>query len=88
MIETEALTKVFGSVTAVSQVSIKVERGDIFGLVGPDGAGKTTLLRMVCGLINPTSGTVKLMGGGRKKAADTFGYMPQRFSPRLTPSGS
>lgn len=80
MIETEGLSKVFGGVAAVSGVSIKVEREDIFGLVGPDGAGKTTLLRMVCGLINPTGGTVTLLGGEQKKAADTFGYMPQRFS--------
>ncbi|NLI14379.1 ABC transporter ATP-binding protein [Pelotomaculum propionicicum] len=80
MIEMEALTKVFGGITAVSEVSLRVEQGDIFGLVGPDGAGKTTLLRMVCGLINPTSGRVTLFGGRQKKDAGNFGYMPQRFS--------
>ncbi len=78
MIEMESLTRVFGKTTAVSGVSLKVEQGDIFGLVGPDGAGKTTLLRMACGLINPTSGRVTLFGGRRDKG--TFGYMPQRFS--------
>lgn len=80
MIEMEALSKVFGGITAVSEVSLKVERGDIYGLVGPDGAGKTTLLRMVCGLIDPSGGRVTLFGGRQNKAADTFGYMPQRFS--------
>lgn len=78
MIEMESLTRVFGKTTAVSGVSLKVEQGDIFGLVGPDGAGKTTLLRMACGLINPTSGSVTLFGGRKDKG--TFGYMPQRFS--------
>lgn len=78
MIEMENLTRVFGKITAVCGVSLKVEKGDIFGLVGPDGAGKTTLLRMACGLINPTVGRVTLFGG--IKDAGTFGYMPQRFS--------
>jgi ABC-2 type transport system ATP-binding protein len=78
MIEMESLTRVFGKITAVSGVSLKVEQGDIFGLVGPDGAGKTTLLRMACGLINPTSGSVTLFNGRKDQGA--FGYMPQRFS--------
>lgn len=78
MVEMECLTKTFGNITAVSGVSLKVEKGDIFGLVGPDGAGKTTLLRMACGIINPTSGNVTLFGG--EKDAGSFGYMPQRFS--------
>ncbi|HOV79728.1 MAG TPA: ABC transporter ATP-binding protein [Bacillota bacterium] len=81
MVVTENLTKVFGSMTAVDRVGLRVERGDIFGLVGPDGAGKTTLLRMICGLIAPTSGHVRLFGeGGGKSERGVFGYMPQRFS--------
>lgn len=76
MIEVEALTKVFDHLTAVDKVSLKIDRGDIFGLVGPDGAGKTTLIRMLCGLVVPTGGRVNLFGD--KKEA--FGYMPQRFS--------
>jgi len=83
MIETVDLTKVFGSLTAVDQVSIKIEKGEIFGLVGPDGAGKTTLIRMICNLITPTSGSIKLFGTDIKndrKAVESFGYMPQRFS--------
>ncbi|NQS76253.1 MAG: ABC transporter ATP-binding protein [Peptococcaceae bacterium] len=78
MIRMEGLTRKFGAVTAVNEVSLQVDRGDIFGLVGPDGAGKTTLLRLACGLINPTSGRVTLFGG--EKDTGSFGYMPQRFS--------
>jgi len=83
MIETDALTKVFGPLTAVSQISIKIARGEIFGLVGPDGAGKTTLMRMLCGIITPTSGSITGFSGNSKnnqKSRETFGYMPQRFS--------
>lgn len=83
MIETTGLTKIFGSLTAVDQVSIKIERGDIFGLVGPDGAGKTTLMRMLCDLITPTSGSIKFLEMDTKdthKAVESYGYMPQRFS--------
>lgn len=82
MIETEGLTKVFGHLTAVKEVTLKIPRGDIFGLVGPDGAGKTTLFRMLCGLISPTSGRVKIISEGEKTPGGPagFGYMPQRFS--------
>jgi len=83
MIETQALTKLFGSLTAVNEVTIKIDRGDIFGLVGPDGAGKTTLMRMLCALITPTSGDIKLLDQDikdAKKSVESYGYMPQRFS--------
>ncbi len=83
MIETESLSREFGSLTAVDRVSIKINRGDIFGLVGPDGAGKTTLIRMLCGLITPSGGSVKYLNIAEKKAKspmESFGYMPQKFS--------
>jgi ABC-2 type transport system ATP-binding protein len=83
MIITSGLSKSFGKVPAVDQVDLQVTAGDIFGLVGPDGAGKTTLLRMICGLINPDDGEVRLMGYGPKdmeQAKENLGYMPQRFS--------
>lgn len=83
MIETMDLTKAFGALMAVDHVSIKIEKGDIFGLVGPDGAGKTTLMRMLCNLITPTSGQIKLFDTDIKNARKTveaYGYMPQRFS--------
>lgn len=83
MIVTEKLAKDFGSISAVKNVSFQVQRGDIFGLVGPDGAGKTTLIRMICGLIEPTGGTVKLFGEAEESqgiSKTSFGYMPQKFS--------
>lgn len=76
MIVTSSLSKSFGKVNAVDRVDLHVTEGDIFGLVGPDGAGKTTLLRMICGLITPDSGEVRLAGYAKKD----LGYMPQRFS--------
>lgn len=74
MIETKGICKSFGPLVAVDQVSLRVREGDLFGLVGPDGAGKTTLMRMICGLINPTAGSVQVSTQGN------FGYMPQKFS--------
>jgi len=84
MINTTGLTKVFGHVTAVDNVSLVVEKGNIFGLVGPDGAGKTTLLRMLCGILPPTGGNISLMGAASYRNIEwvkaNLGYMPQRFS--------
>jgi ABC-2 type transport system ATP-binding protein len=53
------LTKRFGARTAVDRLTIRVERGDIYGFLGPNGAGKSTTLRMLLGLVRPTSGTIK-----------------------------
>ncbi len=58
-LETENLTKRFGARTAVDQLKIRVERGDIYGFLGPNGAGKSTTLRMLLGLVRPTSGVIK-----------------------------
>ncbi|OPZ75610.1 MAG: putative ABC transporter ATP-binding protein YbhF [Firmicutes bacterium ADurb.Bin456] len=84
MIEADSLTRVFGSLTAVDQVTLKINKGDIYGLVGPDGAGKTTLIRMLCGIITPTGGSVRLSNRAGNKAPGgtgvSFGYMPQKFS--------
>jgi len=80
MIETDSLTKVFGKLTAVDRVSIKINKGDIFGLVGPDGAGKTTLIRMLCGIITPTGGNIRYLNTTGKKgpggATRSFGWLP------------
>jgi len=82
MININGLTKKFGRIATVNDVTMRVGRGEIFGLVGPDGAGKTTLIRMLCGIITPSGGTVTLLGdsshNGRSKSH--IGYMPQRFS--------
>jgi ABC-type multidrug transport system ATPase subunit len=58
-LRTENLTKRFGARTAVDRLTIRVERGDIYGFLGPNGAGKSTTLRMLLGLVRPTSGTIK-----------------------------
>ena len=58
-LQTENLTKRFGARTAVDRLSLRVERGDIYGFLGPNGAGKSTTLRMLLGLVKPTSGVIK-----------------------------
>jgi len=58
-LHTEDLTKRFGARTAVDRLTIRVERGDIYGFLGPNGAGKSTTLRMLLGLVRPTSGSIK-----------------------------
>ena len=82
VIRTEDLTRRFGKITAVDRLNLEVEQGEIFGLVGPDGAGKTTTLRLLCGLLDPTSGRVTVDGHDvRLKIElikDSIGYMPQR----------
>jgi ABC-2 type transport system ATP-binding protein len=62
VIETNQLTKVFNSLTAVDKLNITVESGEIFGLLGPNGAGKTTTISMLCTILKPTSGTAKVNG--------------------------
>jgi ABC-2 type transport system ATP-binding protein len=83
MIETFDLTKTFGSVVALDNLNLKVETGEIFGLVGPDGAGKTTTMRLLAGVLEPTSGNAKIAGFDlieeTEKLKEDIGYMPQRF---------
>ena len=84
VIEIQGLTKRFGEVAAVSDVSFTVRPGEIFGFLGPNGAGKTTTIKMLTGLLRPTSGRGTVAGydvraqPGEIKAA--IGYMSQRFS--------
>ena len=61
-ITTRGLTKVFGKFTAVDGLNLDVKQGELFGLLGPNGAGKTTTVRMLCTLIEPTSGTATVAG--------------------------
>jgi len=83
IIETRELTKRFEGLTAVDALNLTVASGEIFGLVGPDGAGKTTTLRMLCGLMDPTSGSARVAGHDAATEAqavkDSIGYMAQRF---------
>ncbi|MBP1766157.1 MAG: ABC-type multidrug transport system ATPase component [Candidatus Aminicenantes bacterium] len=83
-IEVKSLTKKFGGFTAVDAVSFEVVRGAIFGFLGANGAGKSTTIRMLCGLLDPTSGTA-IVGGidvGRRpdEVKKVIGYMSQKFS--------
>ena len=84
MISIENLHKNYGKVEAVKGVSLEIESGEMFGLIGPDGAGKTIIIRTMCGLINPTKGTVKLLGKDiqkhRKEVQRNIGYLSQIFS--------
>lgn len=82
-IAVRGLTRRFGGLTAVDHVSFEVAPGETFGLVGPDGAGKTTTLRMLCALMDPTSGEASVAGYDPVRQAqrvkDEIGYMAQRF---------
>jgi ABC-2 type transport system ATP-binding protein len=80
----EHLTKSFGNVHAVKDLSLQIDAGAIFGFLGPNGAGKTTTMRMLCGLTHPTSGHAVIDGADtwrdRQRVRTKFGYVPQRFS--------
>ncbi len=81
MLEFNGVTKQFEKVTAVNNVSFKVESGKVLGIVGRNGAGKSTIFRMILGLIEPTSGTITF--NNEKITADTlntFGYLPEEGS--------
>jgi len=71
MIETRGLTKRFGQLTAVDNLNLRVEKGEIYGFLGPNGAGKTTTIMMILGLLKPTAGSVKLFG--KDLSEDFFG---------------
>jgi ABC-2 type transport system ATP-binding protein len=62
IIEVEGLTKSFGRLTAVDNVSFSIQKGEIFGLLGPNGAGKTTVIQLLLGLTTPTSGRIRIFG--------------------------
>ncbi len=81
MLKSKGITKCFGTNIAVNNLSIQIDEGEIFGLVGPDSAGKTTFMRMVCGLMKPDSGSIEIMDMTAEKfSREKIGYMPQRFS--------
>ena len=83
-IEIHALTKRYGILTALDEVSFEVGRGELFGLIGPDGAGKTTLFRLLATLVAPDGGTASVDGldivADYKRIRERVGYMPGRFS--------
>jgi ABC-2 type transport system ATP-binding protein len=89
-IEVDQLTKKFGDLVAVNEITFEVQDGEIFGLLGPNGAGKTTLIRMMTTLTPPTSGTARIAGHDITKDPDgvrtALGVIPQAMTsdPELT----
>ncbi len=83
-VEVKNLTVKFGEFTAVDQVSFNVHAGEIFGFLGANGAGKTTTIRVLCGLLTPTSGNVRVAGldpaEGLEAVKSRVGYMSQKFT--------
>jgi ABC-2 type transport system ATP-binding protein len=83
MIEIFNLFKKFESTTAIKNLNLKIEKGEMVGLVGPDGSGKTTLMRILSAILPPTSGTTSVAGYDinkeSEKLKERIGYMPQRF---------
>ena len=83
-IDVHGLSKRFGALQAVDNVSLQIQQGHITGFLGPNGSGKTTSLRMLCGLLTPDSGTGEVLGYEFPRQAEAIkrqtGYMTQRFS--------
>src|SRR5436309_13599432 len=84
VIVAEKLSKRFGQLVAVDDISFEVEKGEIFGFLGANGAGKTTAIRMLCGLSLPTSGKANVAGFDiyrqNEQIKRNIGYMSQKFS--------
>jgi ABC-2 type transport system ATP-binding protein len=82
MIELKRITKVFAGYTAVDDINLNVDSGEVFGFIGPNGAGKTTTIKMIGGILAPTSGTVSIAGirmdKAPEKAKQKLGFIPDR----------
>ena len=81
VLQTQNLTKYYGSLTAVKELNLEIQRGEIFGLLGPNGAGKTTSINLMCGLLKPDAGRVfihgKAVNGGDAEIRSRVGVCPQ-----------
>lgn len=81
MIEVESLTRVYGSLTAVADVSFSIRKGEVVGLLGHNGAGKSTIMKMMTGFLDPTAGTVRVDGLDiqtlRRTVQGSIGYLPE-----------
>ncbi len=84
VIEVHELSRLFGEFKAVDNISFSVTKGEVFGLLGANGAGKSTTFRMLCGLLPPSSGTLRVagydLGHSAATARERIGYMAQKFS--------
>jgi ABC-2 type transport system ATP-binding protein len=83
-IEFSGVGKNYGATTALDAVTLDVQRGEMFGLIGSDGAGKTTAIRLMCGLLHADAGTIRVLGHDPVKQhralTERIGYLSQRFS--------
>jgi ABC-2 type transport system ATP-binding protein len=83
ILQTEALTKTYGTHTALDNLNLTVHRGEVFGYIGPNGAGKTTTFRILAGLLDPTSGRARIAGKDVTRDKDLtkqlVGYLPDNF---------
>src|SRR5579871_4143408 len=83
MIETRDLTKMYGELYALDRLTLKLDKGDVYGFIGPNGAGKTTTMRILATLLNPTWGEATVCGysiyNGAKDIRRVMGYMPDFF---------
>jgi ABC-2 type transport system ATP-binding protein len=90
-IETDGLTKRFGAFTALDDLSITVEHGEVYGFLGPNGAGKTTTIRALLGLAKPSAGTARVFGfdawAERERAHRRLAFVPGEFAPWPTLRG-
>ena len=84
VIALDGITKRYGSTTAVSDLTLTVSAGEMFGVIGPDGAGKTTTIRIICGLLTADAGRARVLGldplGDHRRLTASVGYLSQRFS--------
>jgi ABC-2 type transport system ATP-binding protein len=83
ILKTEALTRTYGTHTALDHLDLTVHRGEVFGYIGPNGAGKTTTFRILAGLLDPTSGKAMIAGkdvtGDKDAIKQVVGYLPDNF---------
>lgn len=83
-VTTKDLTRTFGNFTAVENLTLNIKKGDIYGFLGPNGAGKSTTIRMLCGILEPSSGSGSVLGYDLAREAEqiklNIGYMSQKFS--------
>ena len=86
-LELDKVTRKYGKVVALRELSMSIEAGEMFGLIGPDGAGKTTAIRLMCGLLKPDVGSVRVLGRDPVKAhlavTQTLGYLSQRCAFKI-----